>query len=98
KDRDEQGGQELPLWLTEPGHLSQDVVDNCHKPFTGSSGSGIRSPHLTSLWPRLFTSFTQKMSKVLILKVPKIVSCMPSMKAQGHGESDLTAMVVSCGN
>ena len=35
KDRDEQRGQELPLWLTEPGHLFQDVVDNCHKPFTG---------------------------------------------------------------
>ena len=32
---------------------------------TGSSGSGMRSPHLTSLWPRLFTSFTQKMSEVL---------------------------------
>src|SRR4030095_15223818 len=25
----------------------------------------MRSPHLTSLWPRLFTSFTQKMSEVL---------------------------------
>src|SRR5712691_10549371 len=35
KDRDEQRGQELPLWLTEAGHLFQDVVDNCHKPFTG---------------------------------------------------------------
>src|SRR4029453_2228140 len=42
KDRDEQRGKELPLWLTEPGHVGQDVVDNCHKPFTGSSGSGIR--------------------------------------------------------
>jgi len=42
EDRDEQRGQELPLRLTERGHLLQDVVDNCHKPFTGSSGSGIR--------------------------------------------------------
>ena len=65
EDGDEQRGQELPLGLTEAGHLLQDVVDKCHKPFTGSSGSGIRSPHLTSLWPRLFTSFTQKMSEVL---------------------------------
>ena len=24
-------------------HLLQDVVDNCHKPFTSSSGSGMRS-------------------------------------------------------
>jgi hypothetical protein len=40
--RDEQCGQELPLGLTESGHLFQDVVDECHKPFTGSSGSGIR--------------------------------------------------------
>jgi hypothetical protein len=31
--------------LTEPGHLFQDIVDNCHQPFTGSSGSEIRSPH-----------------------------------------------------
>ena len=43
KDRDEQRGQELPLGLTEPGHLLQDVVDKCHKPFTGSSGSGIHN-------------------------------------------------------
>ena len=42
KDRDEQRGKELPLWLTEAGHVFQDVVDNCHKPFTGSSGSGMR--------------------------------------------------------
>jgi len=35
KDRDEQRGQELPLGLTESGHLSQDVFDSCHKPFTG---------------------------------------------------------------
>src|SRR5215468_2979466 len=47
KDRDEQRGQELPLWLTEPGYLLQDVIDYGHKPLTGSSGSGIRSPHLT---------------------------------------------------
>ena len=43
KDGDEQRGQELPLGLTEPGHLFQDVVDKCHKPFTGSSGSGIHN-------------------------------------------------------
>src|SRR5262249_10732301 len=35
KDRDEQRGQELPLGWTESGHLSQDVCDSCHKPFTG---------------------------------------------------------------
>jgi len=34
KDRDEQRGEELPLGLTEPGHLLQNVVDNCHKPCT----------------------------------------------------------------
>ena len=45
KDGNEQRSKELPLGLTEPGHLFQDVVDNCHKPFTGSSGSEIRSPH-----------------------------------------------------
>src|SRR5262245_12491841 len=43
--RDEQRGQELPLGLTESGHLLQDVVDKCHKPFTSSSGSGMRLPH-----------------------------------------------------
>ena len=66
KDRDEQRGQELPLWLTEPGHLFQDVVDYCHKPFTGSSGSGIRSPHLTSSWPHLFTLSLKKCPKYYI--------------------------------
>ena len=45
KDRDEQRGQELPLGLTESGHLLQDVVDNCHKPFPGSSGSEMGYPH-----------------------------------------------------
>jgi hypothetical protein len=35
KHRDEQRGQELPLWSTEPRHLFQDVVDNAHRPFTG---------------------------------------------------------------
>src|SRR5437016_11790682 len=35
KDRDEQRSKELPLGLTEPGHLVQDSVDNCHKPFPG---------------------------------------------------------------
>ena len=68
KDRDEQRGKKLPLWLTEPGYLFQDVIDYCHKPFTGSSGSGIRSPHLTSSWPRLIAPFAQKMSEVLIYK------------------------------
>ena len=34
KDRDEQRGKELPLGLTESRHLLQDIVDNCHKPFT----------------------------------------------------------------
>jgi hypothetical protein len=42
KDRDEQRGKALPRWLTEPRPLFQDVVDHCHKPCTGSSGSGIR--------------------------------------------------------
>src|SRR5215471_19994924 len=60
KDCDEQRGKKLPLWLTEPGYLFQDVIDYCHKPFTGSSGSGIRSPHLTSSRPRLFSPFAQK--------------------------------------
>src|SRR5215510_13977034 len=67
QDRDEQRGKELPLWLTEPGYLLQDVVNNCHKPLTGSSGSGIRSPHLTSSRLRLFSPFAQKMSEVLRL-------------------------------
>src|SRR5215472_8422418 len=35
EDRDEQRGQELPLRLTERGHLLQDVVDNGHRPFPG---------------------------------------------------------------
>ena len=35
KDRDKQRRKELPLGLTEPGHLFQDIVDHCHKPFTG---------------------------------------------------------------
>src|SRR2546421_8937542 len=72
KDRDEQRGKELPLWLTEPGHLFQDVVDHCHKPFTGSSGSGIRHPYLTSSWPYLLTPFAQKMSEVLYYKLLSI--------------------------
>jgi len=42
KDRDEHRGKELPLGLSEPGHVFQDVVEHCHKPFTGSRGSGIR--------------------------------------------------------
>ena len=29
----------------------------------------MRSPHVTSLWPHLFTPFTQKMSEVLITRV-----------------------------
>jgi hypothetical protein len=45
KDGNEQRSQELPLGLTEPGQLFQDIVDHCHKPFTGASGSEIRSPH-----------------------------------------------------
>src|SRR5919205_4354484 len=65
KDGDEQRGQELPLWLTEPGHVGQDVVDKCHKPCTSSSGSRMRQPYLTSAWPCLFTPFAQKMSEVL---------------------------------
>src|SRR4029434_9052460 len=63
--REEQRGKKLPLWLTEPGYLLQDVVNNCHKPLTGSRGSGIRSPHLTSSRLRLFSPFAQKMSEVL---------------------------------
>src|SRR5215831_10002349 len=63
EDREEQRGQELPLRLTEPGHLLQDVVNNCHKPFTGSSGSGMRYPHLTSSWPHLLTPFAKKCPK-----------------------------------
>ena len=34
-DGDKQRRKELPLGLTEPGHLLQDLVDNCHKPCTG---------------------------------------------------------------
>jgi hypothetical protein len=34
-----------------------------HSPVKG--GSGMRSPHLTSLWPHLFTPFAQKMTEVL---------------------------------
>ena len=69
KDRDEQRGKELPLRLTEAGHLLQDVVDDCHKLFTGERGSGIRSPYLTSLWPHLLTPFVQKLSEVLMKKI-----------------------------
>lgn len=35
EDRREQSGQELPLRLTNRRHLLQNVVDNCHRPFTG---------------------------------------------------------------
>ena len=35
QDRDEQRGKELPLRLTECGYLLQDVVDKCHRLFTG---------------------------------------------------------------
>src|SRR5262249_51650025 len=66
KARDKQRGQELPLGLTEPGHLFQDVVDHCHKPFTGSSGNRFRQPYLTSSWPYLLTPYAQKMSEVLM--------------------------------
>lgn len=65
KDRDEQRGQKLPLGLTEPRYLFQNVMDYYHKTFTGSSESGIRSPHLTNSRPRVFTPFAQKMSEVL---------------------------------
>jgi hypothetical protein len=67
KDRDAQGGQELPRGWPESGPLSQAVVDHGHKPCTGSRGSGMRSPHVPSLWPHLFTPFAQKMSEVLRL-------------------------------
>jgi hypothetical protein len=70
KDRDAQRGQELPRWLTEPGHLLQDVVDKCHTPCTSTSGSEMRSPHCTSLWLHLFTPFAQKMSEVLLWDTP----------------------------
>src|SRR4029450_12155985 len=36
-----------------------------HSPVKG--GSGMRSPHLTSLWPHLFTPFAQKMTEVLFI-------------------------------
>ena len=65
KDRDEQRSKKLPLGLTELGYLLQDFMDYYHKPFTGSSGSGMRSPHLTNSRPRVFTPFAQKMSEVL---------------------------------
>jgi len=35
EDREEQRGQELPLRLTERRYLLQNVVANCHRPFTG---------------------------------------------------------------
>src|SRR5215472_9148420 len=66
KDRDEQRSKKLPLWLTEAGYLFQDVINYGHKPFTGSSGSGMRSPHLTSSRLRLFTPFAQKCPKCCI--------------------------------
>jgi hypothetical protein len=67
------------LGLTEPGYLFQDVMDYYHKPFIGSSGSGMRSPHLTNSRPRVFTLFAQKMSEVLILNIP---NCMVSLTAR----------------
>src|SRR5262245_20095401 len=69
KDRDEQRGQKLPLRLPEPGYVFQNIMDYYHKLFTGSSGSRIRSPHLTNSRPRVFTSLAQKMSEVLLLKI-----------------------------
>ena len=41
KERDAPRGQALPLWLTEPGPLSQDVVDKYPKPCTRASGRGL---------------------------------------------------------
>ena len=35
KERDAHRRKKLPLGLTEPGHLLQDIVDHCHKPFPG---------------------------------------------------------------
>jgi hypothetical protein len=35
KDRDQHRSKELPLGLTEPGQLFQEIVDHCHKPCTG---------------------------------------------------------------
>jgi hypothetical protein len=68
KDRDQPRRQALPLGLPEPGPLLQDIVDHGHTPCTGESGRGIRSPHVTRLWPPLFTPFTQKMSAVLVMR------------------------------
>jgi hypothetical protein len=33
------------LGLTEPGYLLEDIMYYYHKTLTGSSGSGMRSPH-----------------------------------------------------
>src|SRR5262245_16992525 len=52
-NRDAQPGKELLLWSTEPRPLFQNVVDDAHRPFTGSRRSGSRSPHLTSSWPHV---------------------------------------------
>src|SRR4029453_16843065 len=84
KDRDEQRGKKLPLWLTEPGYLLQDVVNNCHKPLTGASGSGIRSPHLTRSRLRLFSPFAQKMSEVLQGR-GTVKLCPPRRRSRGGG-------------
>jgi hypothetical protein len=65
-ERDAQRGQDLPLGLPAPGHRLQAGVDHGHQPGTGSSGRGSRSPHGTSVGPRLCTSCTQKMSAVLV--------------------------------
>src|SRR5262245_19809223 len=86
KDSDEQRGQELPLWLTEPGYLLQDVIDYGHKPLTGSSGSGIRSPHLTSSRPRLFSPFAQKCPKYCYM-VPVLNAVKAEIVRDGSGKT-----------
>src|SRR5262249_16836334 len=68
---------ELPLWLPESGHLFQDVVDNGHKPCTGSRGRGMRYPHGTRLCPYVFTPFAQQVSEVLVQESNTYATCAP---------------------
>src|SRR5262249_28121913 len=88
KDRDEQRSKKLPLWLTEAGYLFQDVINYGHKPFTGSSGSGMRSPHLTSSRLRLFTPFAQKCPKCCHRTLP-VEGCDTLSLLPGHTRWDL---------
>ena len=59
KDCDEQRGKKLPLGLTEPGYLFQNVMDYYPKPFIGSSGSGF-AHHIEPMHGPVYSPFSLK--------------------------------------